>query len=301
MKLAVLAAMAIGLPVAHAQEANDQISYRVRPGDSLELIAAEVYGDRNKAPLIAMENKLTRPRPLRPGERLRLPINREVTTSPGDTLQSLAGNYLGNTRRAPLLAEFNGMSIDDSLPAGAPITIPISVVHTAVATEPLTEIARMYFGDAKQAEMLRRYNLLEKRTLERNESVTVPLYQIHVAAARLPSLDPASKARRDRRRDAIARIARALPAARQAWKIGDYAGVQAALGELEPDLDFLDAGDAADAGVLLGAAQVAFDHDAQALALFKHVIERQPAYAMRRYDASPRIIAVWQRAGGQAQ
>ena len=52
MKLAVIAAIALaGLPLAHAQEAgNDMLSYRVRPGDSLELIAAEVYGDSNITP-----------------------------------------------------------------------------------------------------------------------------------------------------------------------------------------------------------------------------------------------------------
>ena len=303
MKLAVIAAIAVAaLPVAHAQEAgNDMLAYRVRPGDSLELIAAEVYGDRARAVLIATENKLVRPRPLRPGERLRVPISREVTTATGDTLESIAGAYLGSTRRAPFLAEFNGMAIDDSLPAGTPITIPISVVQIAASPESLTEIAKLYFGDTKQVELLRRYNFLDKRVLERGESLIVPLYQVRIAAAKLPPIDPASKARRDRHRDATARAVRALPAARQAWKAGDYAAVQTALGDLEPELDFLDTGDAVEAGVLLGQTQVAFDREPAAVALFKRVLERQPGYLMRRYDCSPRIIAVWQRAGGQAQ
>ena len=303
MKLAVIAAIALaGLPLAHAQEAgNDMLSYRVRPGDSLELIAAEVYGDRTTAVLIAMENKLARPRPLRPGERLRVPISREVTTTTGDTLESLAGAHLGSTRRAPFLAEFNAMAVDDSLPAGTAITIPVSLVHVAATPEPLTEISKLYFGDAKQAELLRRYNFLERRVLERGESLIVPLYHVRVAAAKLPQLDPASKTRRDRHREAMSRAARALPAGRQAWKAGDFTGVQTALGELEPELDFLETGDAVEAGVLLGQVQVAVDREPAAVALFKRVLERQPGYVMRRYDCSPRIIAAWQRAGGQVQ
>ena len=73
--------------VAHAQDAtNNTRLYRVKQGDSLELIAAEFYGDRMKAVFIMVENKLTHARPLKPGERLRIPVNREITTSPGDII-----------------------------------------------------------------------------------------------------------------------------------------------------------------------------------------------------------------------
>lgn len=304
MKLAamvVLAMLAGGRGARADDTTGDTMTYRVRQGDSLELIAAEMYGDRTKAVLLSVENKLVRPRPLRPGERLRVPINREVTTAPGDTLETLAGTYLGSTRRAPLLAELNGLSVDDRVPAGTAITIPMTIVHTAATPESLGEIARLYFGDPKQAELLRRYNFLEKRTLDRSESLIVPVIQVRLAAGKLPPPDAAAKARRDHRRDATAHVARALPAARQAWKTGDYAGVRTALGDLEPDLDYLDTGDAVEVGVMLGATQVAFDHEDAAAALFKRVLARQGSHVMRRYDCSPRIVAVWQRVGGQVQ
>jgi len=299
VKLAVAVLVIAACRVAHAQEAtNDTVVLRVKPGDSLELIAAELYGDRNKATLIMVENKLPRPRPLKPGERLRIPVSRDVTTAPGDTLESLAGTYLGSARRAPFLADFNGISADDSLPAGAVVTIPVTIVHTAMTPESLSEIAKLYFGDARQAEMLRRYNFLDKRALDKNESLIVPVYQVRLAASRQPAPDAASKARRDHRRDASARVAKALPAARQAWKDGDYAGVRATLTELEPDLDYLDTGDATDVAVLLGAAHVAFADDARATAMFKRVLDRQPHYVLKRYDCSPRVLAVWEKAGG---
>jgi LysM repeat protein len=287
---------------AHAQEAtNDTVSYRVKQGDSLELIAAEFYGDRTKAVFVMVENKLTHARPLKPGERLRIPISREVTTTPGDTFESVAATYLGSARRGLFLADFNGMTAEDSLPAGTQLTIPFTITHTAAATEALSDIAKAYFGDGKNAEMLRRYNFLDKASLEKGEALIVPVYHVRLSAAKTPALDAESKARREHRREASARVARALPAARQAWKDGDFAAVKGALAQLEPDLDYLDTAEAVDVGVLLGAAHVAYDDDELALAAFKRALDRQGHVTLRRYDYSPKILAIWQKAGGQIE
>lgn len=300
--IVVAAALAATAGSAHAQEPPSMtIAYRAKQGDSLDMIAAEMYGDRGKAVFIMAENKLPRPRPLRPGERLRVPISREVTTAPGDTFESLAGTYLGSARRGPFLAELNGIPAEDSLAAGTVLTIPLTVVHTATTPESLGEIARMYFGDARQAELLRRYNFLEKRAIERNESLIVPAYTVRVAAARQPAIDTESKARRDRRHDVAAKVAKALPEARQAWKVGDYGAVKEVLGRLEPDLDYLDTDDAVDVGVLLGAAYIAHSEAEPAAAIFKRVVDRQARKVLKRYDYAPRIIAAWQAAGGQVE
>jgi hypothetical protein len=63
----------------------------------------------------------------------------------------------------------------------------------------------------------------------------------------------------------------------------------------------LDAGEAVDVGVLLGAAHVAYDDAELALATFKRVIDRQSQTTLRRYEYSPKILAVWQKAGGQIE
>ncbi|HEU4729343.1 MAG TPA: LysM peptidoglycan-binding domain-containing protein, partial [Kofleriaceae bacterium] len=279
----------------------DTVVHRVKQGDTLELIAAEFYGDRTKAVFIMVENKMTHARPLRPGERLRIPISREVTTAPGDTVESLAGAYLGSTRRGTFLADFNGISPDDSLPAGTVLTIPFTIVHTATSSESIADIAKAYFGDGKNAELLRRYNFLDRTTLEKGETLIVPVYHVRLSAAKVPTLDSESKARRDHRREAQARVAKALPAARQAWKVGDFAGVKAQLAELEPDLDYVDAGEAVEVGVLLGSAHVAYDDAELAVATFRRVLDRQPHHALPRYQHSPKILAVWQKAGGQVE
>lgn len=305
MRVAVVvmvAALGVVGPRAYAQEAaNDTITHRVKAGDSLELIAAEFYGDRTKAVFIMVENRLTHARPLKAGERLRIPISREVTTAPGDTFKSVATTFLGSARRGPFLADFNGMAPDDSLPAGTFLTIPFTILHVAAATEPISDIAKAYFGDGKNAEMLRRYNFLDKSVLDKNETLIVPVYHVRLSAAKTPALDAESKARRDHRREASARVAKALPAARQAWKDGDFAGVKGALAQLEPDLDYLDASEAVDVGVLLGAAHVAYDDAELALATFKRVVDRQGSTKLRRYAYSPKILAVWQKAGGQIE
>jgi len=302
MRIAAALLVVTALRVAHAQDAtNDTVVHRVKQGDSLELIAAEFYGDRTKAVFIMVENKLAHARPLRPGERLRVPVSREVTTAPGDTFESLAATYLGSARRGRFLADFNGISPDDSLPAGTLITIPFTIVHTPTATESISDIAKAYFGDGKNTELLRRYNFLDKSSLDRNEPLIVPVYHVRLSTAKMPALDAESKARRDHRREASARVAKALPAARQAWKDGDYAVVKGTLAQLEPDLDYLDTSEAVDVGVLLGAAHVAYDDDELALAAFKRVIDRQAQHVLRRYEYSPKILAVWQKASGQVE
>jgi LysM repeat protein len=286
---------------AHAQDANRPVMYRVRQGDTLELIAAEFYGDRSKATFIVTENKLAHPRPLKPGERLRIPVSHEITTSPGDTFESLAMTHLGSARRGAFLADWAGLSHDDSLPAGTAITIPLTVAHVAQATESLADIARLYFGDARNAEMLRHYNQLEKPSIDRGEAMQVPGYHVKLSPAKQPPLDAESRGRRDHRREALARAARALPAARLAWKAGDLAQVKDGLSRLEPDLDYLDADDAVELGVLLGAAHVVFDETEPALVWFKRALDRQAQHALRRYDYSPKVVAVWQKAGGPVE
>jgi LysM repeat protein len=302
LSAALLVITSLAAAPAHAQDAtNDTIVQRVKQGDTLELIAAEFYGDRTKAVFIMVENKLTHARPLKPGEKLRIPVSREVTSAPGDTFKSLAETYLGNAGRGRFLAEFNGLPPDDGLPAGTPITIPFTIVHIAQSTESISDIAKAYFGDGKNTELLRRYNFLDKAALEKGEQLIVPVYHVRLSAAKLPALDAESKARRDHRREAAARVARALPAARQAWKDGDFAGVKGALAQLEPDLDYLDPGEAVDVSVLLGAAHVAYDDEELALATFRRAVTRQPQYVLRRYDYSPRVLAVWQKAGGKVE
>jgi LysM repeat protein len=299
VKRLVLALLLSFAPVAHAQgdATSDVTAYRVKQGDTLELIAAEFYGDRNKAIFIMVSNKILHPRPLKPGERLKIPVTRQITTSPGDTWESLAATYLGDGRRGAFLAEFNGMSPDD-LASGTPLQIPFTITHTAAGTEAISDIAKAYFGDSKNASLIRRYNFLERDAIEKDEKIIVPINNVRLQASKMPAMDAEAKARRDRQREAQTRALRVLPIARQAWHDGEFSGVKAALSEIELDIDYLDTAEAVEVGLLLGAMHVAHGDTKPALEAFKRVLERRSSYQMSPYYFPPKILAVWKEAGG---
>jgi len=298
VRFAAFVAFVVAVPLAHAQDAAVQ-NYRVKPNDTLELIAAEYYGDRNHAIFIMVENKMTHPRPLKVGERLKIPITREITTVPNDTFQTLSEKYLGNPNRAAFLADFNHKNVDDSLPAGTPLTIPFHVTHVAQATETLASIAAAYTGDPKNGTLLRRYNFLDRDAIDKGESIVVPIYNVAVKPAKLPPIDADASSRRQKQQTAMTNAATALPAARVAWHAGNYEEVEHQLVDLESDRDYLPLPIANEVGILLGCAYVAFGNEAAAMAAFQHVRERDRAYKLDRYHYSPKILDVWQKVDGK--
>jgi LysM repeat protein len=291
---ALLASVFASAP-AQAQKL-DTIKVRVKKGDTLALLAAEYYGDRDYAVFIMNANNLTHPRKLRPGERIRVPIQREVTAAVGDTLDGLADDYMGDARRAEFLAEFNNLAVDATLTAGQRIVIPFHVTHRAASLETIDSIAAAYFRDSKKAALLRRYNFTDKEALSKGEKLVVPIYNVRVRASKLPPPDTESTEREARLREMEERAVRALPDARAAWRAGEYAAVKKALVDL--DADYLPGDVAADVGVLLGGAYIAFDDNDSALAAFEKVLSRKPGHVIRAYDFSPKIRAVWKKAGG---
>src|SRR5690606_28554897 len=172
----------------------------VKQNDTLDVIAAEFYGDRSYAKLIVAENKLKKR--IQTGQRLRIPVTREIVTDKGDTFESLAQTYLGDSRRAVVPADFNEHDVTDIPPIGTLISIPIQITHVAQAPESLAQVATAFWGDAKQADVLRRYNFLDRNTLEKGESVIVPMIKVRV---RKPNgLDADAKARRAEQHEAVA-------------------------------------------------------------------------------------------------
>ncbi|HUQ01201.1 MAG TPA: LysM peptidoglycan-binding domain-containing protein [Kofleriaceae bacterium] len=290
------ALLVLVLLVAPAAADRDYLVHKVKEGDTLGLLAAEYYGDRNHAVFIMVANKLVHPRPLKKGEKLRIPVSRDVTVAVGDNWESLAENYLGDKRRGRYLAEFNGGSPESSLAAGLVISVPFHVTHTAATDESLTSISLAYFGDSGNAGMLRGYNFLEADTLPKGQTLVIPIHHVKVRDSVMPPIDEESKARTEKRRAMIEAVSDKLPRALVAWRRGGYGEVKREL--IEIDLDFLDADRAAAIGTLLGAAYVALGDEDSAVATFRRVIERAPKTALSPYRYSPRIQAVWKKAGG---
>ena len=283
--------------VIHADVPQDAISYRVRDGDSLPLLAAEYYGDRNHAVFLMVANKILHPRPLKVGELIKIPMSREVTTAPGDTFATLAQTYLGDARRAPFLADFNGVQATERLAAGATLSVPFHVTHTAASTESLASIGAANFADAGQGQMLARYNFLAADSIDAGTSIVIPIFHVRVRSSKLPPVGAEARARAERRRSSADGAKAALPLARASLRAGDFAGVKRALTGL--DLDYLDGAVAAEVGLTLGTAYLAFDDADTAQALFRRAIERHADFRPLRYAVSPKVRQAWQRAGGQ--
>ena len=279
---------------AHAQTTT--VSYRVKQKDTLDLIAAEFYGDRQHAIFIVTENKL-KDRKTSPVQRLRIPVTREIVTEKGDTFESLAEQYLGDKRRAPILAEFNEADVGETPAMGTRLSIPFQVTHVAQANETLSAVASEYLDDSKQGEFLRKYNFLDKTALEKGDSVLVPVLTLKTRAG--SQLDADAKARYDEHRTAMAQAEVALPNARAAWLQGDFAHVKALLEPFAERSELLDMRSAVDLQLLLGKAHIAFNETAAAVAAFKHVLERKPSHRLSTYSESPKVIDAWKRAGGQ--
>ncbi len=301
----VVAACLAAARIAVAQEAGDAISYRVKKGDTLELVAAEFYGERTDAILILVANKMQHPRPLVPGEKLRIPRNREYVTAPNDSWASMARDFLGDERRAAFLAAVNDVGDGnaapptDALTAGTPIEIPLTVVHESAGAETLAMIAASYFGDTKNADMLRRYNFLDHDTLDKGERVVVPIIHAKIRTQKVTAADDDAVKRKARQRAADEAALAALPPARLAWNGGAFDKVIELLNQETIDLDYLDVQRAIDVGVLLGKAYVAVNLEAPALEEFQKVLRRKPDHLLSAFAESPKVRALWKRAGGR--
>lgn len=297
-RLALAIALALALPAAVlAQQPAGTERYRVKKGDTLEILAAEYYGNREHKIYIMVENGLDHDRALKPGERLRIPRSEETTAAVGDTLAGLAAQHLGDARRAPYLAEFNGLPADASVAAGQTVRIPLRVTYKATREERLRDVALSLFADASKAKLLQAYNFLEADQLEPGQAISVPIFNVEVQAAKQRPRDPESQARRAKRADMLERASIALPEARSAWRDGDFAAVKRELTKL--DFDYLDAPLAVEVGVLLGSAYIAFDDLDSALATFSRALERVPDHQLSAYEHSPKVRELWRRAAAE--
>lgn len=297
--IAAVVALLVTLARAEPDPKVDTTTIRTREGDSYGLLAAEFYGDRKHALFILRENNIKAPKPLRPGTRLRIPIAREIVTSPKDSFATLADTYLGDAKRGHYLAQFNGLDPDDSLAAGTQLVIPFVITYTAQGPETLGTIAATYLGNATHADLLRRYNFLDGLEVDKGQAILVPAFHVKLQPAKLRALDEKAKERRATRQAMHERASEALPRARHAWRIGDFDTVKRELADI--DADYLPVAMAIELGVLLGSAHVAFGDEAAARTAFEHVLDRKPSHQLRPFEHSPKVIAVWKQAVGDAQ
>ena len=290
---------------AHAQQlpAGGEQTIRVKQGDTLDILAAEYYGDRKHKIFILAENHWQHERPLKAGEKIKIPVNREAVTAAGDTFESLAAQYLGDAKRGTFLAEFNDLSPEETLAAGATLAIPFHVPHVAAGTETLSQISAAYYGDGKYASLIKRYNFLDKDQLEKGEQVVVPIFNVKVKPARAAAKDAGAIQREDQRKKSQLLAVNALPAAKRALRDGDYTEVEKQLADFisnNDHIDYLDAATAIDVCLAIGVTHVATGDLPLATQVFKKAIERKHT-TLDTFRYSPRVLAVWKAAGGKVE
>jgi hypothetical protein len=296
---AIALAIGLAMPPLALGQAHEGISHQVSPDDTLELLAAEYYGDRRHAALLRLANGMDEPRDLRRGERIRIPVGQRVVTRAGDRLESLAATHLGDDRRATFLAEYNDVSPNALLAAGELLRLPFHLTYRARERVSLGVLGARYLRGSRDADILRAYNFLDEdvEVLSEGDTILIPALHIAVRAARLPRLSDGAVARVETRRAAQAEAEAALPAARHAWRRGDYEAVARRLAPL--DLDYLDADVALEASLYLGGAHIARGDEMTAEAVFRAALVRDPDYEMSAYLFSPAIRTLWEQLGGR--
>ncbi|MCH2108227.1 MAG: LysM peptidoglycan-binding domain-containing protein [Polyangiaceae bacterium] len=150
----------------------------LQEGETLAELAERYYGSVQKEILISTENGLRRasaPEHLEPGMVLEIPAPTFIRTIEGDTWKSLAANWLGNEKRAFLLASENGFQPWHEPELGQLVMIPHHLIWVAQGDESLSTLAYRYLGSTKHTYRLVLYNQLKDGKFEKGQVLLLPL------------------------------------------------------------------------------------------------------------------------------
>ncbi len=291
------------------------VVYSAKPGDTPESIAADYYGNRSQAIFILETNGLERDKPLKAGQKVRIPTAFHYRVHKGDTLEGLAQKFLDDKRRSPFLAAFSGLRPSDKLREGQDLLIPFQHVHRTEMPESLQSVARSFYGDASKAKLLADYNFRSAPMLAKGDRILVPVAHVHIRAVKLqpiverpvagskvkevplaPTLAPAPPKEAQKREAELAeKVGKELAVAEKAYKDGSYSDVPAMLDKVltaeEPSEAQL-----AELFRLKAFAYVALGLDDLAVNAFREVLARKPDVALDEATVSPKIRAALERA-----
>jgi LysM repeat protein len=271
------------------------IIHTVRPGDTLELLAAEYYGNRRNAVYIMAANNMTHPRALRTGLRLKIPTAWHYKLKKGETLDHVAELYVGDKRRAPFLAEFSGYRNVEDVRPGQDIVIPFHLSHQAQAQETLGMVAAALLGDSRKSDLLRSYNFRQSGQLARGERIVVPITHVKVRESKMPKFGDVAAEEVLARRATSARVAVGFEDAMRLYRNGQFAEVISRLikmlAEEDPTEDEI-----AQMQELIAFCYVALDQQDLAVRAFREVLNRKPATRYDEAEISPKIRAALEAA-----
>jgi LysM repeat protein len=307
-------AAALGVLLMAGTASAKVVVYSAKPGDTPESVAADYYGNRSQALFILETNGLERDKPLKPGQKVRIPTSFHYRVHKGDTLEGLAGKFLDDKRRAPFLAAFSNMRSTDKLREGQDLLIPFQHVHRTEVPESLQSVARTFYGDASKWKLLADYNFRQAPILAKGERVLVPISSVHIRAVRLlpvvekaagskikevppvPTLAAAPPKEAQAREAALAeKVGKSLAIAEKAYKDGSYSDVPSVLDKVLTEDEPSEA-QLAELFRLKAFAYVALGLDELAVNAFREVLARKPDVALDEATVSPKIRAALDRA-----
>ena len=152
----------------------------VAPRETLAQIAARMYGATKYELLLAGANGLDSQggSPIVPGMRLEIPAPAHHRIAAGETWRALALTWLGDERRADVLARVNGAVAWVPPAEGQEIEIPYVLPILASEGERVDALAARYLGDANRGWEIDAYNFRKGLSLKRGEVVLVPLMDL---------------------------------------------------------------------------------------------------------------------------
>jgi hypothetical protein len=155
----------------------------VKPGETLSQIAARMYGDARKETVLAGANALDVQggSAIVPGMRLEIPAPAHHTVIAGDTWNSMALAWLGDTRRSDVLARLNHAVAWVDPPVGMAVEIPAVVAHIAADGDTSASVAARYWGDSNRGWELNSFNGRHEAPLQHGEIVLVWLSDLELS------------------------------------------------------------------------------------------------------------------------
>jgi hypothetical protein len=169
-----------GSVTAAAERQAAAFPYLVKQGETLAQIASRMYGDPKLETILAGANALDSKggSAIVAGMTIEIPAAGHHRVAAGEGWASIALSYLGDARRADVLARAN-RAVPWVPPAeDLEIEIPAVLPHIAGDGETSSTLAARYYGNANRGWELNAYNARPEAPLVRGDVVLVPLLEL---------------------------------------------------------------------------------------------------------------------------
>lgn len=176
--IGALGMLGVGAASLTASSDANAFTHIVSPGDTLAHIAIRFYGAPRFEAAIIGANALDAhgSSAIVPGQPLEIPAPGHHRVAEGETWFTLAKTYLGDAKRADVLARANRTVAWTPPVEHQEIEIPAVIAHNVGDGEDLTSISQRYYHDPNRSWTIAIYNGGdEKRKFVRGDVVLVPL------------------------------------------------------------------------------------------------------------------------------